>query len=313
MLPETEFLIAAKHYRAGRPRAALEPLARVLEAAPESPRAQALLALCHTALGELDAAERAVDEALRLDGGGSLGHEAALHLAFRRKLWERGLQHAQAWLAQDPGSVPALRNRAIAEAMLGWRGRAIASVRQALALAPDDIEVGTHLARLLEFRHPLQARRLIDGVLARAPTDPAALLVAGRLALWQHDWRTARRAALDVLRAQADSGDATALLRLARLMSVPGFGWLLLGVLWLLGGLSVLRLAARMAVAVVFLTALYMLALLGLLAMTGDAPREFSMLLFAPLAIGATKCIAAISVRLARRAARRQVRLREDF
>lgn len=312
MLPETDFLIAAKHYRAGRPRAALEPLARVLEAAPESPRAQALLALCHIALGELDAAERAVAETLRLDAGGVLGQEAALHLAFRRKRWAQGLAHAHAWLALDPGSVLALRNRAIAEAMLRQRARAVATVRQALALAPDDIEVRTHLARLEEFRRPAEALRLIEGVLARAPGHAPALLAVGRLALWRGDWRRARQVALEVLRIHADSRDAAVLLRLARLAAIPGLGWVLPVALRLLGHLGGLSTPMRLAVCAVAGVTMFCVAL-GVMATTGDAPMGAAAVAAVPVAVWAIAGVAVVAVRLAQRAARRQVRLREDF
>lgn len=100
----------------------------------------------------------------------------------------------QAWLRQHPGSAAAQTTAGIAYTELGRFDRALAYLRQAVNLAPDQAICWANLGMVLKIIGAFQpALEAYAAAIARDPTNPrirvnrtVALLHAGR---WQEAWR----------------------------------------------------------------------------------------------------------------------------
>lgn len=183
---------------------ALHALGRLNEARTALARARMLAptdaAIAHaSALLEL-AAARPADAAalfaavgaLRPDDPGPPANEAAALAAASR--FAEADRRASAALGVAPDNVVALNARGLARAALGRLDDARADLARAVALAPGDPALRRNLASVLYERDErVEARRLLDAVLAADPTDRDAILNRGTIDLaegnWAEGWR----------------------------------------------------------------------------------------------------------------------------
>lgn len=198
----------------GQARLALALLDEVERIRPNVWRAQVIRGLSHESLGEY---ERAADV---LASAVQSRDDTLVRLALGRVATELGAlrsarQHLDLALDRRPDDdtrLEILLSAATLDERMGPRSRAIAPLRQALRLVPDDISIMLRLAEALEADGDL------DGAIATlAPaleTDPPpldALLATGRLRLSRGtagDHTAARRAYERILERSADNPDA---------------------------------------------------------------------------------------------------------
>jgi arylsulfatase A-like enzyme/Tfp pilus assembly protein PilF len=160
---------------------ALDAYTRLLEAEPGDASAQA-------AVGTLLASEgRCEEAAVALDRAESLGFPDAAAAADVAAAWtdcgrpDRALVAWDAALAADPGSARAAQGKALALRHAGRAREAAQVLRDALARAPDDVDLLNNLAWLLanESLDPAEGLRLAKRAAERAPDDASVLDTLG--------------------------------------------------------------------------------------------------------------------------------------
>ena len=198
----------------GEPRLALALLDEVESMRPNVWRATVLRGLAHEALGEYERAANLLGSAVQARD------DTLVRLALGRIATEMGAlrsarQHLDLALARRPDDrnrLEILLAAASLDERMGPRSRAIAPLRQALRIAPEDPDTMLRLAEALEDDGDL------DGAIATLgptlDTDPpplAALLLTGRLRLARGtsgDRTAARRAYSRILERSGDNPDA---------------------------------------------------------------------------------------------------------
>lgn len=186
-------------------------LARAAELAPADPRPPAELGVTQMAAGELEAAEASLRRALERDPGYARAHANLGALLQYRGHIEAAIAHHQAALEADPGDVEVRCNlaRALVDASRG---------EDALACCDDGLDIAPAHPALLAVRGAVlcdlerhaDARPVLEAALLRFPDDDTAAinLAYARAALG--DQAAAIDALRQALRANPDSGRATA-------------------------------------------------------------------------------------------------------
>ncbi|MDX1570535.1 MAG: tetratricopeptide repeat protein [Xanthomonadales bacterium] len=160
----------------GELRTAVEILEGVLEQAPGDPEAWSLAAAARSRVGRQADAIAAAREACRLAPSIPRYHfnlAALLSKRTDKADLQAGLAAAEACLALNPGHAPAAHCRGLIQAKLDDPDVATESLRQAVALAPENptfgVDLGDHLTRLGALEHAAEVYR---EAAARSPEDP---------------------------------------------------------------------------------------------------------------------------------------------
>ena len=146
----TRWLRAAfEAHGAGKLREAERLARRVLEAIPDQPDAQHLLATVARESGRTDLAIDLYERLLRRHPAIPIAQNNLGNLLQERREWQRAIACYEAALAHDPRYMSAYFNLGRALLETNDSPRAESFLRQAAALAPDDAQIRSHLARAL--------------------------------------------------------------------------------------------------------------------------------------------------------------------
>lgn len=135
------FVLGKALVELGRPKDAVETYREVLRRDPVFPEADYRLARALAELGEIDAARRAYESALRTKANDARALAEIGHLELNAGKLAEALDLYDRSLAADPAVARVHGNRAIALQRLGRKDEAIAAIRRAAALDPEDAEV----------------------------------------------------------------------------------------------------------------------------------------------------------------------------
>jgi Flp pilus assembly protein TadD len=171
---------AIRLLQGGRPGEALAIARNVAAAAPRSPDAQQMVALCSADTGQYDAADQAFRRALQL----APTHPAILgnHAMLLRRMGrlDEALQAWQGVVAAAPGSGPGWRSLGLVAIDLGRPGEARAALERAVTLQPTDAVALHALGNACRMLDDLDAAEgAFRRSLAIAPANGAAWVNLG--------------------------------------------------------------------------------------------------------------------------------------
>ncbi|MGO4221602.1 putative 2OG-Fe(II) oxygenase [Lysobacter sp. TAF61] len=217
--PRAAFRYGTAAYVGGDFRAAASGFEAAARLDPQWTQAWNNLAAAHGRLQDYPAAIAAARNALRLEPGAASAHQALAALLsnlFDRTALEEGLRCAQRALQLQPGFAEAHRNAAIVLRKLGEPARAEAHARQALQLAPRDVDtVDTLGEQLLLNGDTTAAVATYAQALAAGVSSPVLQRQHGIALLQDGQPESASQALLKVLQEQPDDQRAIAHLGVA--------------------------------------------------------------------------------------------------
>jgi predicted Zn-dependent protease len=188
---------------------AIDELKRGLAMTPADAMAHALLASCLLAKGRVHAAEYEVGEALRLDPGSTFASLTLARVLTLRNRWSEALRLCSEVLAADPSDADAHLLRAEVFLLSGDRPAALASLRAAAKLRPDDIAVMRGFADYyLRVGDLAQAEHFALAVLAQHAEDADGHLLMARVCLLRDEVDHAERHVATAIADDPDSHEA---------------------------------------------------------------------------------------------------------
>ena len=132
--------------------------------------------------------------------------------ALRRNATDEALTLARQWTESEPQQAPAWRWLAQAQQQQGQLQAALASLEQALVLAPDDADLHLqHAGLLLALRQLPAAGQALDKTTALNPNEFSAYLMQAHLALGRNDIDEAERVGRLAARVEPDSPELAAI------------------------------------------------------------------------------------------------------
>lgn len=139
--PEGWFVLGKTLVELDRPKEAVEAFRKVLERDPAFPEADSRLGDALSSIGEIDAARRAYEDAVRKRSNDARSLAEIGHLELNGGRPAQALALYDRSLAADPTAARVHVNRAIALGRLDRKDESLAAVRRAAALDPEDAEV----------------------------------------------------------------------------------------------------------------------------------------------------------------------------
>lgn len=155
-----EFVVGGLYARSGQGAESIAAYLRAAALAPSEAAVRDQLALAYHALGMNTDADRAVEEALRLDPSMPWSHLIRAERALERGDGEEALAEAERTYAVRPNAPGAMLARADALARVGRTSDAMGVYRELLALIGDDASTGLPEARLALVRAAVAGDRL---------------------------------------------------------------------------------------------------------------------------------------------------------
>lgn len=202
--------------RAGNPRGAMRQFKDALAADPENTNALAGLAQVHLNLDELNLAEEAAGDLVRVAPNGATGHRVRAEILRRRNRPYEAAKVAREAVGLDPREPLGYHILAMCSSDQKENKAAIAICDQGLAVAPaSSVLLAQRADNLLELRGPKAAEANIEEALRISPDSEYVLRVAARIALAQNQLERTRDLLSIILRRNANNRAAVSLFLMA--------------------------------------------------------------------------------------------------